>query len=125
MERLPTLEQIENSNSIQVEGKFITDHQQIAKELEPLIKFMDFSQIKGKVLTNIIDPLEIIPDKLILNVYRQKTRSIDTDSNGIRGIPQTRRESVLIWDELARGSKLIIEDNGKFLRASNDCYRHQ
>src|SRR6266496_4009781 len=42
MKRLPTLEQIENS-SIRVENEFIiTDHQKVIKELEPLVKFIDF-----------------------------------------------------------------------------------
>ena len=117
MERLPSLEQLENS--IQGENKSISDHQKIAKELEPLINFIDFSQIKGQILVDIIDPLEIIPTKIILNVYRQKARSNNKDSNGIRGIPRTSRtmhkfnESDYVWDESARGSKIIIKDNGK------------
>src|SRR3954454_12117243 len=87
MKLLPTLEQIENSNSTQVENKIITDHQKVAKELDPLIKFIDFSLIKGQILTDVIDPLEIIPSKIILNVYRQIVRS--NNSNRIRGISQT------------------------------------
>src|SRR2546429_1339656 len=57
-EQLPTLEQIENS--VQVEYKPITDHQKVAKELEPLIKFIDFSRIRGQILVAMIEPLEII-----------------------------------------------------------------
>jgi hypothetical protein len=53
MKRLPTLEQLENS--IQEENKSISDHQKIAKELEPLINFIDFSQIKGQILADIIN----------------------------------------------------------------------
>ncbi|RIA87112.1 BTB/POZ protein, partial [Glomus cerebriforme] len=44
IKRLPTLEQIEESVSTE-EDKFITYHQKIAKELEPLIKFIDFRKI--------------------------------------------------------------------------------
>ena len=120
MKRLPTLEQLENS--IQAENKSISDHQKIAKELEPLINFIDFSQIKGQILADIIDPLEIIPTKIILNVYRQKARSNNTDSNGIRGIPRTMHkfnESDYVWDESARGSKIIIEDNGKVAKSNS------
>ncbi|EXX58771.1 hypothetical protein RirG_194880 [Rhizophagus irregularis DAOM 197198w] len=48
MERLPTLEQIEqNENLLQPEIKFITDHQKVAKELEPLTEFIDCRRIKG------------------------------------------------------------------------------
>src|SRR5205814_8189437 len=59
MERLPTLEQIKNS--VKVESKSITDHQKVAKELEPLIKFIDFRRIRGQRLVSIIEPLAIIP----------------------------------------------------------------
>jgi len=31
----------------------------------------------------------------------------------------------LAWDESIYGSKLIIEDNGKFVRAPNDCIGYQ
>ena len=61
MGRLPTLEQTENS--VQVENKFIADHQKVAKELEPLVKFIDFRRIKGQILADIIEPLGIIPSE--------------------------------------------------------------
>jgi hypothetical protein len=64
MERLPTSEQLDNF--IQVENKLITDHQKVVKELEPLVKFIDFMKIRGQILTDIIEPLEIIPSKIIL-----------------------------------------------------------
>ncbi|CAG8703304.1 20520_t:CDS:2, partial [Rhizophagus irregularis] len=98
IERLPTLEQIENS--VQVENKIIADHQKIAKELEPLIEFIDFRRIQVQVLVDIIElePLEIVLTKIILNVYRYNTKSINS----------------------ACGSKLIIEDNGKVIHARND-----
>src|SRR5215213_10116439 len=71
MERLPTLEQIKNS--VQVENKLITDHQKVVKVLEPLIKFIDFRRIRGKILVAIIEPLEIIPNEILTSVYRYKT----------------------------------------------------
>src|SRR5688572_3808487 len=89
MELLPTLEQLEQlKNSIRVEKNFIPDHQKTSKELEPLIKFIDFDQIRGQILADIIEPLRIVPAEVILYVYRQKVRSNNTDSNGFRGIPQ-------------------------------------
>jgi hypothetical protein len=45
---------------------------------------------------------------VILNVYRQKARLNNKNSNVFRGIPQT----MYVWDELACGPKLIVEDNG-------------
>ncbi|POG79849.1 hypothetical protein GLOIN_2v1523598, partial [Rhizophagus irregularis DAOM 181602=DAOM 197198] len=122
MRQLPTLEQLENTNSIKLENEF-TDRQKVAKRLEPLIKFIEFNQIKARILIEIIEPLEIIPSEIIVSVYRRKALSNDSDSNGIRGKPQKPidfAESNYVWDESARGSKLIIEDNGKVVRATND-----
>ncbi|CAB5356880.1 unnamed protein product [Rhizophagus irregularis] len=122
MRQLPTLEQLENTNSINLENEF-TDRQKVAKRLEPLIKFIDFNQIKARILIEIIEQLEIIPSEIIVSVYRRKALSNDSDSNGIRGKPQKPinfAESNYVWDESARGSKLIIEDNGKVVRATND-----
>src|ERR1044072_35110 len=101
MKQLPTLEQLENSIQIEKTSN-ITDHQKIAKELEPLIKLINFSQIQGKILVDIIEPLEIVPAKIVLNSYQQKAKSNDTDSNWIRGIPQTMckfNEPDYVWDE--------------------------
>ena len=52
----------------------------------------------------------------------------DTESNWIREIPQTMckfNESDYVWNESAHGSKLIIEDNGKIIRALDTCKTHQ
>src|SRR6266542_3885504 len=90
MKQLPTLEQIKQiENSVQVENKFIVNHQKVAKELEPLIKFIDFRRIKGQVLVDIIELLEIVPTKTILDVYRYYTKSNDPNLNDTRGIPKT------------------------------------
>ncbi|RIA93199.1 BTB/POZ protein [Glomus cerebriforme] len=86
-EQLPILEQVENS--IQVKNELFTDHQKVAKELEPLTKFIDFNKIKGQILTDIIEPLEIVPSKIILDVYRKIAKSNSLDSCGFRGIPRT------------------------------------
>ncbi|CAI2163011.1 20157_t:CDS:1 [Funneliformis geosporum] len=114
VKRLPTLENINDSK--QIEKELIPDHQIVAKELEPIIKFIDFRRIKGQVLADIIEPLKIIPNEIILNVYRHKARSNNADSNEIRGIPYVNK-STYIWDESTCGSKLIIEDYGQVVRA--------
>ena len=67
MRRLPTLEQIENS--VKVKKDFITDYQRVSKELEPLVKFIDFKRIKGHILVNIIEPLKIVPAEMTLIIY--------------------------------------------------------
>ncbi|CAB5189686.1 unnamed protein product [Rhizophagus irregularis] len=110
LKRLPTLDQIENS--IQVESEPITDHQKVAKELEPLVEFINFRRIKGSILVDMIEPLEIVPAKIILNIYRQCIKSNNFNLNDIRGIPKIE----YVWDETACGSKLVIGDNGKVIR---------
>ncbi|CAB5188828.1 unnamed protein product [Rhizophagus irregularis] len=129
MERLPTLEQM--NNSIQIEIKFIDNNQisEVTKELEPLVEFIDFRRIKRQIFADLIDPLEIIPTKIILNVYRYIAKSNSSDLNDIRGIPTSIykfNESDYVWDESACGSNLIIEDNGKVVRTkSANVYNYQ
>ncbi|CAB5356878.1 unnamed protein product [Rhizophagus irregularis] len=125
MRQLPTLEQLENETEmIKVENEF-TDHQKVAKKLEPLTKFIDFNQIKARILVEIIEPLEIIPSEIIVSVYRRRALSNDLISNGIRGRPQKSIdfvESDYVWDESVCGPKLIIDDKGKVVRATDDLY---
>ncbi|CAG8465735.1 17550_t:CDS:2 [Rhizophagus irregularis] len=76
-----------------------------------------------KILMRQLPTLEQLENTNSINVYRRKALSNDSDSNGIRGKPQKPidfAESNYVWDESARGSKLIIEDNGKVVRATND-----
>ncbi|CAB4403676.1 unnamed protein product [Rhizophagus irregularis] len=116
---LPTLEQTENFDP--VENNYITDHQKVAEELEPLVEYIDFRRISKDQL-DIIEPLKIIPTKIIQN----NSKSINSVLNNIRGIPIYRiNGSDLTWDESACGSELIIEENGKVVRAPNDLYLHQ
>ncbi len=122
LERLPTLEKIDNS----IQNDELIDYQKVAKELEPLIIFIDFKRIKGRMLTDIIEPLKIVPNEIIMDVYRYLARSSNIDLNETRGIPlYVFNKSTCIWDESACGSKLIIEDNGKVVRAQNGCHGHQ
>ncbi|GBB90590.1 hypothetical protein RclHR1_01760014 [Rhizophagus clarus] len=117
IELLPTFKQLENS--IKVEKKFITDRQKIAEELEPLVEFIDFKRIKPQILADFIEPLEIIPDKIISNVYRYVALSNDLNLCG--SCREPINEFSYVWDDTACGSKLIIEDDGKTVQASNDC----
>ncbi|GBB85565.1 hypothetical protein RclHR1_12060003 [Rhizophagus clarus] len=118
IERLPTLEQIEqvgNSAQIDNKDKSITNHQEVAKELEPLVKYIDFMRIEGQILADIIEPLEIISVKMVVDVYREKAKLYKSHLNKIRGI-----YSNCVWDESACGSKLIVEENGKVVYAPDD-----
>jgi hypothetical protein len=120
--RLPTLEQIEqveNLAKLENKDKCVINHQEIAKELEPLIKFIDFMRIKGQVLAYVIEPLELISAKIMSDVYRQKTILSKSDSNDIRGISIPIYTNY-VWDESACGSKLIFDDNSKVVYAPNN-----
>ena len=68
-----------------------------------MVKVIDFKRIKGQILTDIINPLKIVPAEIFLNAYRQKVRSNGSDSNELRGMQ---------YFKLACGSNLIIENNG-------------
>ncbi|CAB5188873.1 unnamed protein product [Rhizophagus irregularis] len=128
MERLPTLEQLEqvmNSAQVDNDDKSIINHQEIAKELEPLVKYIDFMRIDGQILVEIIEPLGIIPAKIILFVYRKKVRLTKSELNNTRGIP-IPIYSKYVWDELERGSNVLIKENGKIvcLKSATDSWRN-
>ncbi|GBC08013.1 hypothetical protein RclHR1_07860007 [Rhizophagus clarus] len=126
LEQFEQLEQLGSLNSVQLEKKFITDHQKVAKVLESLIEFIDFRQIKSEILVNIIEPLGIISDKTILNIYRFKSLLSKSNNSGIRGIPIYRFNNTnLVFDESGCGSNLIIEDGGKVVQAPISCVTHQ
>ncbi|CAB5188868.1 unnamed protein product [Rhizophagus irregularis] len=115
MERLPTLEQIEKvENSVQVNT---TDRQEVAKEIESFIKFIDFSKIKGQILANIVEPLEIVPDKIILDAYRKKAVSNFIELDEFRSMTEFS-EPNYVWDESACGSKLFIMENGNIIQST-------
>ncbi|CAG8726787.1 20819_t:CDS:2 [Rhizophagus irregularis] len=102
---LPTLEQIENP--IKVKNKFITDHRKVGKELEPLIKFIDFRRIKVQILANIIEPLEIVPDKIISNAYRYIALSNNLNLNNLINTRGTSINEIdYVWYKPAYRSKL-------------------
>ncbi|CAB5356741.1 unnamed protein product [Rhizophagus irregularis] len=76
-------------------------------------------RIKPQILADIIEPLEIIPDKIISNVYRYVALSSNLNLNNTRGI--SINEIGYVWDKSACGSKFIIEDNGKIVYAPKGC----
>src|SRR5437764_13584198 len=111
-------------NSTKIENKFIADHQKVVKELDPLVKFIDFRRITTQILDSIIEPLEIVPTEIILNANQHNIMSDNSDLNYIRGI-QLLYKSDYVWNESSCGSNLIIEDEGKVVYASDDCHIHR
>ncbi|CAI2172824.1 6214_t:CDS:1 [Funneliformis geosporum] len=117
LKHLPTLERIDESK--QIDNDIIPNLEKVSKGLEPLIKFIDFKYIKGHILTDIIEPLNIVPVETIADAIRHKANLNDADLNGIRGIPSSYVRN-WSWDESACGSNLIVEDNGAIVRAKRD-----
>ena len=54
--------------------------------METLINFINFRLIKVQTLVKIIEPLNIVPAEIILNVYRYEAISNDKNFNQIRGV---------------------------------------
>ncbi|RIA87114.1 hypothetical protein C1645_828271 [Glomus cerebriforme] len=122
-ERLPTLENVDDVSN---EGKTIVDSEKIFEILEPLTKFIDFKRIKGSVLTDIIEPLEIVSPKILNNAYRYKTKHRNSDLNGFRGVAPSLfmfDESDCVWDEYSHGSHISIMDDRKVIETSSP--KHQ
>ncbi|RIA86691.1 hypothetical protein C1645_828919 [Glomus cerebriforme] len=82
IERLPTLEELKNS----------------------------IKRINVQILTDYIEPLEIIPLEIIINAYRHIALLNNMYLSDIRGMSY-------IWDESTCGSNLIIKNNGKVIFA--------
>ncbi|GBC28519.2 concanavalin A-like lectin/glucanase domain-containing protein [Rhizophagus irregularis DAOM 181602=DAOM 197198] len=82
-------------------------------------------RIDGQILVEIIEPLGIIPAKIILFVYRKKVRLTKSELNNTRGIP-IPIYSKYVWDELERGSNVLIKENGKIvcLKSATDSWRN-
>ncbi|CAB4403773.1 unnamed protein product [Rhizophagus irregularis] len=117
---LPTLKQIEEE-SVDMNKTFVISCKNISKELKPLIKYIDFRRIEGQILVEIIEPLKIISEDIIINALRY-IKSNNPDLYYIRGIPSFYK-SAYVWDKC--GSKLVIEDNGRVVRAQDDINSFQ
>ena len=115
MKLLPTLKQTENSTRI--DNRSIVNHQEVVKELEPLIEFIDFRRIKAQILVEIIEPLEMIPDDTLESIYQYIAGSNGLSLSNFRGV-----KSFYIFNE---SWELVIEDNGKVVEAPSNCRKHQ
>ncbi|GES97495.1 hypothetical protein GLOIN_2v1656935 [Rhizophagus clarus] len=98
----------------------IIDRDRIADELEPLTKYIEFKRISGKVIHDIIDPLEIVPMKLLYEAtkYQSKHGNILSDTRGTAPSLYMFTESDCVWNESDHGSLISIEDDGKVLESS-------
>ncbi|GBC03175.1 hypothetical protein RclHR1_00500023 [Rhizophagus clarus] len=124
--RLPTLDKMgcpSKLDSKMYDSEFIINRSKIAELLETLVDFIDFRRIDGKILKEIIDPLEIVPVDVIINTYRFLIKKSNLPAT--RGIPYIDDKSGYIWDKQASGSQLSIEKDGAVVRAIRGCSTHQ
>ncbi|RGB37196.1 hypothetical protein C1646_59441 [Rhizophagus diaphanus] len=124
--RLPTLDKMGCPRKIDskiYDGEFIINRSKIAELLTNLVDLIDFRRIDGKILKEIIDPLEIVPVDVIINAYRFLIKNKNLPAT--RGIPYTDDKSGYVWDKQASGSQLSIERNGAVVRAIRGCSTHQ
>ncbi|CAG8501737.1 3163_t:CDS:1 [Acaulospora morrowiae] len=78
----------------------------ISQKLESLIEFIDLRRINGKIITNIIEPLNLITQENIMNAFRSHIREeIHSSFRGIQYLPKEIK-----WDENGCGSNLVITD---------------
>ncbi|PKK71049.1 hypothetical protein RhiirC2_441432 [Rhizophagus irregularis] len=100
----------------------IIEKDRIAEEFEPLTKYIDFRRIDGKILNDIIDPLEIVPMKTLYNATKYQAKHGNSSLSDIRGIsPSLYRftESDCVWNESFHGSLISLLDGGKVAEASS------
>ncbi|CAG8612949.1 10867_t:CDS:2 [Rhizophagus irregularis] len=119
---LLTAKQISYDAFTDLEKRPIIEKDRIAEEFEPLTKYIDFRRIDGKILNDIIDPLEIVPMKTLYNATKYQAKHGNSSLSDIRGIsPSLYRftESDCVWNESFHGSLISLLDGGKVAEASS------
>ncbi|CAI2178132.1 13034_t:CDS:2 [Funneliformis geosporum] len=97
----------------------------ILKRLPTLENIDNFKRTDNEIIPDHHNPLNIIPVETILNVYRHRAMSYNTELNEVRRHLLASNKTGFVWNNSACGSNLVIEDNGKVVRASNACRIHQ
>lgn len=75
---LPTMDkidQIQDSNIIVQNTEFHLFRPQLTEILTPLLEFIDIRRIDGKILTDVLEPLDIITPEKIVDAYRFYARN--------------------------------------------------
>ncbi|RIA93423.1 hypothetical protein C1645_735537 [Glomus cerebriforme] len=118
--RLPDLDGIEE---FLVEGidynncEFNKIRPKIYQFLLPIIKYIDFRRIDGKILSKIIEPLGIIPNSIIIDAYRYY-------STNKKNLPPTRGMVKLYWDEGECGTHIYVVSRGSVATTNHQLYEN-
>ncbi|CAG8483709.1 9909_t:CDS:1 [Acaulospora morrowiae] len=80
-----------------------------ANNMAPLIEFIDLRRIEGKILIDIIEPLNLIPHEKLIAAYRYYTYDKDPMS-AFRGKPFIKED--IKWDRNNCGPSLFISPDG-------------
>jgi hypothetical protein len=130
-EYLPFMDKI-SGYPIQVDTiddpKFIEIRPHVIQMFTPLLDYIDLWRIDAQILEYIIEPLGIIPNDLIFQVYRHQARNNKSSTSDTRGIPYIYIEdnAEYVWDKNFCGSQLIIEDIEKtIVTAIPECAHNQ
>ncbi|RIA87108.1 BTB/POZ protein [Glomus cerebriforme] len=86
--RLPTLDKMgcpRKLDSKLYDHKYIIHRPKIVELLSNIVDLIDFRRIDGKILTEIIDPLGLVPADVIISAYRFLIKNKNLPA--IRGIP--------------------------------------
>ncbi|CAI2178501.1 1082_t:CDS:1 [Funneliformis geosporum] len=97
--------------------KFNKVRQKIYRLIHPLIKFIDFRRIDGRILSRIIEPLGIIPSSIIIEAYRNY-------STNKRNLPSTRGITKIYWDEGGSGGHIYVMGEGSIATTNHQCYEN-
>ncbi|CAI2173201.1 19410_t:CDS:1 [Funneliformis geosporum] len=125
--RLPTLNKAGNFLKFDpklIHNQDIVHRSEIVELVTNLVDFIDFRRIDGKILTDIIDPLEMIPSEIIVSAYRFLI-SNKKNLPAVRGIPYICDKSGFVWDKQASGPHLSIDKDGAVVKALRGCKLHQ
>ncbi|GBB94046.1 hypothetical protein RclHR1_02280019 [Rhizophagus clarus] len=119
--RLPDLDVIEESLEEEIEFnnkcEFNRIRPKIYQFLLPIIKFIDFRRIDGKILSKIIEPLGLIPNSIIIDAYRYY-------STNKKNLPATRGMVKLYWDEGECGGHIYVISRGSVATTNHQYYEN-
>ncbi|CAG8604418.1 9594_t:CDS:2, partial [Acaulospora morrowiae] len=121
-ERLPTWNELCNNGFIPInkDFKFADDVSRISKNLEPLVDMIDLTCIDGKVLADLIEPLNIISSDKLMSAYKVHLRgSILPKFRGIQD-SQILASKDVRWDIHECDQKIHLDNDGHVASINSD-----
>jgi hypothetical protein len=88
---------------------------EIKEILSTILPFIDLRRIDINILTDKIEPLQLLPTSLLLDTYRFQAKEKKSLPH-IRGIPLF--EWNLQWDKIAKGSNLVLKESNTVVESN-------